>query len=181
MATTCALGFPWGCARGESVGESAKNDLNATESTWADQSMQICSAVNGSGVGLLAEYFAADQCEGKPVLSRVEGPVEWDPTELWSDDGPASARWRGWVRPPLSGKYMFHAAHPGARIVVARRPFITRDESSMEPISMEAGRYYPIVLEVYALRASTAPIQLEWTAPHGMRFLIPRSLLYLPT
>ena len=181
MAATCALSLPWSGARSETVALPTRNDLNAKEGARAQQSMQMCSSANGSGVGLLAEYFAADHCEGTPVLSRVEGPVEWDPTEPWSDSRPASARWRGWVKPPLPGNYRFHAGHPDARIVVARQPFLTGDESSMEPISLEAGRFYPITLEVYALHASTAPIRLEWTAPHGMQFLIPRSLSYLPT
>lgn len=181
MAASCALSLPWGWARSETDSVPIPSDVNATEGGRAEQSMRMCSAANGSGVGLLAEYFAADQCQGLPVLSRVEGPVEWDPGEVWSGTSPASARWRGWVKPPLPGTYTFHAAHPGARIVVARQALLNVADSKMEPISMEAGRYYPITLEVHALYKSPAFIRLEWTAPHGMKFLIPRSLLYLPT
>jgi len=181
MAASCTLSLPWSWARSEALALPARGVLNAKEGSRAEQSMRMCSSANGSGVGLLAEYFAADQCQGLPVLSRVEGPVEWDPAEVWPGTGPASARWRGWVKPPLPGNYKFHAAHPGARIVVARQAFVCEDDSSMEPISLEAGRYYPISLEIHGLRASTAFIRLEWTAPHGMQFLIPRSLLYLPT
>jgi hypothetical protein len=35
-------------------------------------------------------------------------------------------------------------------------------------------------LEVHGLTVSMAGVRLEWTAPHGMRFVVPRLLLYLP-
>jgi len=181
MATACAFSLPWSCARSETVALPTGNGLNAKEGARAEQSMQMCSSANGSGVGLLAEYFGADQCKGIPVLSRVEGPIDWDPAELWSEGRPASARWHGWVKPPIPGNYRFHATHPGARIVVARQSFPDENDQSKAVISLEAGRYYPISLEVHALHVSTSPIRLEWIAPHGMQFLIPKSLLYLPT
>ncbi len=36
-------------------------------------------------------------------------------------------------------------------------------------------------MEVARIRPDTGRIHLEWTAPHGGRFAVPRSLLYEPT
>jgi len=158
-----------------------QSDMALKESERASNRMELCSAANSAGVGLQGEYFAAGDCTGHALLSKVEGPVELDPATVWPQGSPGSARWRGWVKPPLPGKYVFHVDHPSAKIVVARQVFQGGDDSSSNQIEMAAGRYYPVLLEVHGLNVSMAGVRLEWTAPHGMRFLVPRALLYLPT
>jgi hypothetical protein len=158
-----------------------QDDMALKESQRASNLMALCSAANSAGIGLRGEYFATEDCSGPAILSRVDGPVHLDPAEVWSHGSPSSARWRGWVKPPLPGKYAFHAKHPGATIVVAHQILQVADGSTTQEIEMAAGRYYPLLLEIHGLNASTDGVRLEWTAPHGMRFVIPRALLYLPT
>ena len=66
-------------------------------------------------------------------------------------------------------------------IVVAHQVFNGGDGSALNQIEMAAGRYYPLVLEVHGLNVTVDEVRLEWTAPHGMRYLLPRALMYLPT
>lgn len=160
---------------------SVQGEMALKESDRASQRMQLCSAANPIGVGLQGDYFATDDCTGSPIFSQIEGPVELDPNTVWPQGPPGSVRWSGWVKPPLPGKYAFHAEHPRATLVVARQLFQGGEGSTSDKIEMAAGRYYPLLLEVRGLNASVEGVILEWTAPHGMRFLIPRALLYLPT
>ncbi|OYY65287.1 MAG: hypothetical protein B7Y51_03320 [Burkholderiales bacterium 28-67-8] len=174
--------IPWPKANASESGlVPRQGDMALKESERASNRMELCSAANPEGVGLQAEYFAAADCTGPAILSRVEGPVELDAATVWPQGSPGSARWRGWVKPPLPGKYVFHADHPGAKIVVARQVFQGGDDAISNQIELEAGRYYPVLLEVHGLNISMTGVRLEWTAPHGMRFVVPRALLYLPT
>jgi hypothetical protein len=156
--------------------------LAAVEARQAAERAGLCSAANAAGVGLRGEYFAAERCAGAPLLVRLDGAIDFD----GSFDLPAgsqararSVRWSGWVKPPLSGRYRFHAGSPDARIVVARQPLAGPDAAP--DVELSAGRFYPILVEVDRIAAAEARIRLEWTAPHGARFLVPRALLYLPT
>lgn len=160
---------------------SMQSDMALKESELASKRMELCSAANPTGLGLQGDYYEADDCTGPIILSRVEGPVQLDPAAVWPQKAPRSARWRGWIKPPLPGKYAFHADHPRAMIVVAHQVFNGGDGSALNQIEMAAGRYYPLVLEVHGLNVTVDEVRLEWTAPHGMRYLLPRALMYLPT
>lgn len=50
-------------------------------------------------------------------------------------------------------------------------------------VSLKSGRYHPVVMEVPDLDVPVfdGVIKFEWTSPHGVRFLVPRALLYLPS
>jgi hypothetical protein len=52
-----------------------------------------------------------------------------------------------------------------------------------ELVEMSAGRFYPVLIELKGLNPAAAQqrVRLEWTAPHGARYLIPRALLHQPT
>lgn len=162
---------------------AVRGDLAAAELRWADQRGQICSGSNTSGVGLRGEYFANEQCQGPVLLARVDGPVDFDRSLDWPAERqrelPRSVRWSGWVKPPLSGSYRFHANASGARITVAKQVVSGEGAGSDAKVELAAGRYHPITLEVP--RLGDNPLRLEWTAPHGSRFIVPRALLYLPT
>lgn len=156
---------------------AAARDMAEIERERAQQRMQTCSAANAPGAGLQAEFFAAPGFQGAVLARRVDGPLELLPAD-WPAGAVRSARWRGWVRPPLPGRYAFHASLPQARLVVARQEF---RPGGTEQLEMAAGRYYPVLLEVARLDGPPPPLRLEWTAPHGLRYLVPRALLYLPT
>jgi len=141
----------------------------------------LCTSKDAPGVGLLGEYFALDACRGDALLTRVDAVVDFDPRLEWPQDRaatpPRSAHWNGWVRAPLDGRYRFHFDADGADVQVAR-------QAMLEPgsvIELRAGRYYPIVATLDRVVDSGRRIRLEWTAPHGARYLIPRALLQLPT
>ncbi len=170
------IGAAWRCASAATAGSGA----DSRERALAEQRMQTCTAANARGVGLQAEYFDKDHCQGIARLVRVEGPVEFDPASDVEARGARSARWRGWIKPPLPGLYGFHANHREARIVLAHQAFDGRSAGG-GLIALAAGRFYPVLLEAHGLRASPQGVRLEWTAPHGMRYLVPRASLFLPT
>jgi len=162
---------------------SPTNGLAAAEARQAAERMAMCSAANAAGVGLRGEYFARERCAGAPLLVRLDGAIDFDTSFDMPAEGtqrrPRSARWSGWVKPPITGHYRFHAGTPDARIVVARQALTGPDAAA--DVELSAGRFYPIVVELDRIAAADERIRLEWTAPHGARFLVPRALLYLPT
>lgn len=147
-----------------------------------DISALRCSNRNSSGVGLKGDYFSQQTLQGELLLSRVDSTVEFEPSREWPVDRganrPRSARWQGWVKAPLSGRYRFHG-EPSAHITVGGLPMAGRAAAPDAFLEMTAGTFYPIQMEVDSL--STTRVRLEWTAPHGMRYVIPRALLFLPT
>jgi PA14 domain len=177
----------WSLSCHESAAETAvpsMNPLADAELKRAAQRGELCSAANATGTGLRGEYFAHDLSQGAPLLVRVDGTVDFDRDLEWpaqrSGQRPASARWTGWVKPPISGRYRFHADQAGARVTVARQPLVGEGAPDGASIEMSAGRFYPITLEVQHLATMTKRLRLEWTAPHGARFLVPRALLFIP-
>jgi hypothetical protein len=141
-----------------------------------------CSSRNAVGVGLKGDYFSQPALKGEVVLSRIDSTVDFDESLEWPADRsatrPLSVRWQGWVKVPLSGRYRFHGG-PAANILVSGLPMAGGAAAADASLDMAVGRFYPIVMEVDL--NSTAPVQLEWTAPHGVRYVIPRALLFLPT
>ncbi|MBC7958098.1 MAG: hypothetical protein H7Y33_19780 [Cytophagales bacterium] len=141
-----------------------------------------CSGRNMGGVGLKGDYFAHVAMQGEPLLSRVDGTVEFDASFDWPIEKlpsrPRAARWQGWVKVPLSGRYRFHGG-PSAAITVSALPMAGPLAAPDATLDMAAGSFYPIVMEVDLTNATH--VRLEWTAPHGLRYVIPRALLFLPT
>jgi hypothetical protein len=90
-------------------------------------------------------------------------------------------RWQGWIRANLSGDYRFHINLAGATLKVALHT-LPQGSGDATVVSLAAGRFYPVWCE-----AATLPdvipdrVRLEWTTPFGARYVIPRSLLHLPT
>lgn len=166
--------LPAGAAR-------ARADL-AAEAALLGPSALRCNPRNLGGVGLRGEYFAQAGAKGAVLLSRVDSTVEFDASIDWPADRagtrPRWARWQGWVKVPVTGRYRFHGG-PAATISVAGLPMAGGAAAADASLDMTAGRFYPIVMEA-DLRGATG-VRLEWTAPHGLRYVIPRALLFLPT
>lgn len=154
----------------------------------------LCSARGAKAAGLQAEYFAQPALKGKPLLVRLEGPID----DAWPEagrevDGPVmSARWRGWIRAPVSGRYAFHTDVPGAMVRVAGQQLGSASPGQpdvAEAVELAAGRYHPITVEVPripgasagATRVTSPGLRLSWTAPHGARYLIPKAVLFPPS
>jgi hypothetical protein len=160
------------------------SDRMAAELVRAAERADICSAANAVGVGLRGEYFSEASLRGPAALVRVDDVVDFDPLMNWPSDiatRPVSVRWSGWVKPPLSGRYRFHAEAPNMQIRVARKLVAGAGAAPDEKVEMAAGRFYPIEVVVSQLTDSDMRIRLEWTAPHGARYVVPKALLHLPT
>ena len=186
LAAAGALGVALAVRRdGVRANASPTADLAAVEARLAAARAALCSAGNAAGVGLRGEYFAAERCAGAPLLVRLDMSIDFDASLDWPRDAaagrPRSVRWSGWVKPPLSGRYRFHAGTADARIVVARHVLAGPDAGAQADVELAAGRFYPIMVEIGRIASPDERIRLEWTAPHGARFLVPRALLYLPT
>lgn len=156
--------------------------LSLAQRAFDEASAQRCNPRNAAGMGLRGDYFEREGGQGAVLLSRVDATLEFDDTLDWpSQDSrvrPRSARWMGWVKAPLSGAYRFHAG-PAARIAVSGLPMAGPAAAAEASIQMEAGRFYPIVIDVDF--TGRAGLRLEWTPPHGMRYLVPQAALFLPT
>ncbi|MFT3812136.1 MAG: PA14 domain-containing protein [Acidovorax sp.] len=157
----------------------------AMELLRAAERADLCTAANAKGVGLRGEYFSDTLMRGTPKLVRVDEVVDFDQS-IRESSGPAtppisSVRWSGWIKAPLTGAYRFHADAPNMRITVAKKIVAGVGAAPEQRFDMAAGRFYPIEIVVTQLTPSDARIRLEWTAPHGARYVVPRALLFLPT
>ena len=160
-------------------------EQNASDLSHASQRAGLCSSANVAGVGLRGDYFPTAGLAGAPSFTRIDTTVDFTGALPWPADQaaapPRSVRWQGWIRPPISGRYRFHAEPTNARVLVSREAMTGPGVAEEASIQLTLGRYYPILMEVPALDPAAPGVRLEWTAPHGARFVIPRALLYLPT
>jgi hypothetical protein len=171
--------------RGLAGATSAEASMAGAELREAERRASLCSASNVAGTGLRGEYFAGDKATGTPLLVRVDSTVDFDRSFDWpsgaSGPHPRSAQWSGWIKAPISGRYRFHTSQPKSSLVVARQAMLGLDAKDGESIELTAGRFYPVTLRVGGLDALQGRLALEWTAPFGARYVVPRQLLYVPT
>jgi hypothetical protein len=175
-----------GCRGDPAATPSASAGLSPSELLQADQRGQLCTAANAKGVGLQGEYFQKAGGNGTVLLKRLDATIDFDsglewPAEL-AGQRPRSVRWSGWIKPPLSGAYRLHApAATRAKLFVANLAF-DGPAAADARIELAAGRFYPVRIEVDLPEQSSADrLRLEWTAPHGARYVVPRPLLFQPT
>ncbi len=167
------------------VAKRTAMDPMTAELLRAAERADICTAANAVGVGLRGEYFSEANLAGTPLLVRVDDVVDFDhviqhPTAV-STQAARSVKWTGWVKAPITGPYRFHADAPHMKVLVARKVLAGEGAPADARIDLAAGRYYPIEVVVTRFSDSDARIRLEWTAPHGARYVVPRSLLQLPS
>ncbi len=167
----------------ESVAQATGLDPRmADELARADERGNICSGREAKAAGLRAEYFGRPEMAGAPLLVRQEGPLDepWPQVGQLVERAPQSARWRGWIRAPMSGRYAFHSDHPGAIITVAGQRFVDVTDT----VELAAGRYHPISVELGRIPSTAktpAPLNLSWTTPHGAKYPLPRAVLFPPS
>ncbi len=160
-------------------------DRMSAELLRAAERADICTAANAVGTGLRAEYFSGTDLRGTAQVVRVDEVVDFDGAVQWpagtSAPAAASVRWSGWIKAPLSGKYRFHADAPHMRVLVARKVVAGEGATAGELVELAAGRFYPVEVVVSQLPTADQRIRLEWTAPHGARYVVPKALLNPPT
>ena len=153
----------------------------------AGRGNNLCSASSSENTGLRGEYFLEADFRGSPALVRTDAVINFDADLDWPATlhaaQPQSARWRGWIKPPMNGAYRFHLGGGlGARVTISRLAVMGPELPDSVSFQMNAGRFYPITLEIAHLQTGAGPrISLEWTAPSGARYVVPPSLLRLPT
>lgn len=183
-AATSLLGAAY-APRGAVAGTSAGASVAGAELKEAERRAALCSASNVAGTGLRGEYFENGNVGGKLLLVRVDGTVDFDLTMEWpvgsASPRPRSAQWTGWIKAPITGTYRFHSGPRRSTFVIARQTLLRPESANEDAIDLTAGRFYPVLLQVERLDLMERRLQLEWTAPFGARYVIPRSLLYLPT
>ncbi|MES2888974.1 MAG: PA14 domain-containing protein [Pseudomonadota bacterium] len=155
------------------------------ERKYAQQRADMCGAGNAVGVGLKGEYYAEPDLKGPVLLSRVDPLIDFDNRFEWPAEqaaaAPRSVRWTGWIKPPLAGRYRFHADAPGLKVSVANQVVAGVGAADNAGVDMALGRFYPVTVEAQALDANhPGRWRFEWTAPHGMRYLVPTALLFVP-
>jgi hypothetical protein len=145
----------------------------------------LCSSANAIGVGLRGEYFSADGWRGHPNAVRTDTTVNFaSPAELSKACGLqliGSVRWTGWVRAHVSGRFRFEGGSPQVRVVVSNLDQSGPQVTSTAGIQLSAGRYYPVRVELDRVSTAQKIVRLQWTAPYGARYVIPRELLFLPS
>lgn len=110
--------------------------------------------------------------------------MDFDSWKTWSTGIAAFLtymRSSGWIKPPLSGSYRFHAYAPNMSVLVARKLVAGVGADPDRWVDFAAGRFYPIEITVSQLTTSAKRIRLGWKAPHGARYLTPKALHHLPT
>jgi len=142
--------------------------------------------------GLRGDYYSGTNFE---VLrqSKVDPTVNFN----WGADSPLkgtvpleqlgadyfSVRWSGQVRSLYSETYSFRTtSDDGVRLSLGGRTLIDHwdDHPAANDVGqfrMEAGRWYPIVLEYYE-KAGAARIELSWSSPSQRSEIIPEECLY---
>jgi PA14 domain len=169
--------------RGE--GGASADGFAASELRRAAERGQTCSPTTASGVGLRGEYFGSAYWQGVAMGPRTEGPIDFDAASDFAKgsarEHARSARWTGWIKAPISGSYRFHSDDPGLQVLVARTRLAGDGAAADAQIELAAGRFYPVVVMVGRISAAHSRIRLEWTAPHGARYVVPRSLLFPPS
>lgn len=145
--------------------------------------------INGSGIGLLAQYFAQTNLT-RPVLSRLDATVNFD--LMGGSPAPKvaahnfSVRWSGQVEPRYSEVYSFATfSDDGVRLWVNHEPIIDdwTDHGTKEDvgtIALEAGRKYDIEMDYYENGTGSAVAKLDWSSASEPQAVIPRSQLFPP-
>jgi beta-glucosidase len=124
--------------------------------------------------GLTGEYFNNDHLEGKPSFTRIDPSVSFN----WWENPPApgmrvdsfSIRWKGFIVPPMDGKYALGVrALGGARMWMADSVLFdaSNEHSVMSQsvnVTLRGGVAYPVQVEFWDRRAD-ANVELIWSPP----------------
>ena len=123
--------------------------------------------------GLRGEYFANQNLEGSPALTRIDSTVDFD----WGDGSPAegipkdhfSARWSGTLVPPASGEYEISIrSDDGSRLFMDGKQILDNwSDHALQSVSvqlaLEKGKSYDLRLEYYE-NTGGAGMTLGWLA-----------------
>lgn len=166
-------------------GRAELNRGDRTDLGEAARLAALCSGSNAIGVGLRGEYYSAENFRGEPSATRTDTTVEFSsPYDLFKAAGLdriGSARWTGWIKPHVAGRFKFDGGSSQVKISVSNISLAGMNVATDAGIHLLAGRYYPIQMELDRIAPEQPPIRLRWTVPYGAHYLVPRQALFLPT
>ena len=153
--------------------------LYALGATYTPQSPALIATEaltppDGTGHGMLAEYFDDAEFQGPPKVSQVEARPFLQPGIASPEVSAAfrkaqfAVRWSGTLRPPVSGEYTI--AVPGGRGRGAVRVFLDERELAAEGTPpqrhtrLDADHGYKLRVE-YGPADTNASLQLAWIPP----------------
>ena len=116
--------------------------------------------------GVTVEFFNNLQHEGQPVRTEFQPNMK----AAWGNDAPYpdlvdnqfSVRWSGQITVGETGEYSLRAAGSFGRLTVDGKQFGGRGAMAPQFITLEAGKYYPVTLEV-ADRFGGMSVELQWS------------------
>jgi phage tail-like protein len=136
--------------------------------------------------GLRGDYYGGTNFENLRTTRRdPEVNFNWLATPLPEKISPknVSVRWSGQVRPRFSEVYTFRTrSDGGVRLRVSGRSLI--DDRTLHAVAdkngqirLEAGRWYPIVLELFSQSGATV-MELHWSSASERSQVVPHTALY---
>jgi beta-glucosidase len=156
----------------------------ALGATYTSQTASLISTsaltpANGAGHGVLAEYFDSPDFTGQPKVSLVEPRPYYDGLPDSNSGGtggrPASIRWTGTLRPPVSGKYQITLAGCRSSHFVLDGNEIAQPQPSQQQGGFGRRPAPPLEVELaadraYALRVDCTPFAgreatVSWIPP----------------
>ena len=145
------------------------------------------AAAEAAGTGLWGNYSAGPDPMAPSAAGRVDARIWFGPKQPATPlDKATAVRWTGRIEPRFSEAYTFGLYLRGqAKLSIGGKPVLDRwakpavnEKSFSEPIPMEAGRKYPIVLEFHAAGVDNPEIHLCWESlTQGIEH-VPTSALY---
>ncbi len=167
---------------------SRLKQLQTAQQEIARLNGNVCTDTTAPLIGLRGEYFAGAQWAAPLMLTRIDRVLDFSGdfglTQANLSDtsvkmqSPGSVRWKGWLKPFMSGIYRFHVTPASARVTLAKQ-VMTGPEANPPTLQLSAGRYYPILVEIPEVLVGQG-FRLEWTLPHGTRGTIPQASLIQP-
>ena len=113
---------------------------------------------DGSGHGVLAEYFDNPEFQGQPKFARVETRPYLEPSMLDAGLRGTPVRWSGTLRAPVAGEYSINRT-PGTRVFLD-----DREVTASAPL--ETGRDYRLRVEYRPQGRGPGPgVQISWLPP----------------
>jgi hypothetical protein len=138
--------------------------------------------------GLIGSYYNGEQFDAY-VATRIDSVIQFD----WGNSGSPfpgqinhdhfSVRWVGYIKPPVTGTYTFHAnSDDGGRLIIGGLDFLdywgTCCNDFSATIFLKADSLYPFVFEMHQGTGGANAKYVEWEAPGLPLELVPNSALY---
>lgn len=143
--------------------------------------------------GLLGEYYDSSGLDNASALRmmRIDSNVAfnfmYDAPDPVMEPETFSIRWSGFIKPPVTGNYLFKSySDDGIRVTVDGQEIIDQWGAlslafsvADSPVHLEAGKYYPITVEYQQLPLYAASF-LFWQADGVPMQIVPETAFYVP-